>query len=115
MAKVTVPEDDLLFFRSLGGCITVQVRRGNIYATKIYKATKERKETLNPFYRLIFNNQKSLWGNLSQGEKDTWDNKGEQFGMTGLELFIQEGWKANLGAVYGVGRYKQSYYGSAIQ
>lgn len=114
MTIVSTPPDDLLFFISLGGSITLQRRRGGRYGTKIYLGTKKRKVTLDPFYRLIFNNQKQLWSGLSQSEKDNWNNKGQTYGMTGEELYIQEGWKSNLSAVYHLGRYKQSYYGAGI-
>lgn len=114
MTKVITPEDDLVFFCSLGKSITLQKRRGNINAVKFYKPTKKRKATLDPFFRSIYLNQKSLWDNLSQAEKDQWNNKGQQYGMTGLELYIQEGWKSNLSSVYGLGKYGQSVYGSAI-
>lgn len=115
MVKVIGTDDDVKFMVSVGKCMTYQRRRGNNYAIKFYRPTTKRKETLNPYYRLIYDNQKTLWAGLSQGQKDLWNSKGQGFGMTGFELYIQEGWKSNLSSIYGVGRYGQSVYGTAIE
>lgn len=114
MAKVTTPNNDLSFFHSLGFSITLSIEDGVRNVVKGYKRNTKRVESADQFIQLIYDSKRDDWNNLTAPQKEVWNDKGEEYGMTGFQLFMSEGFKENFNARYKEGRYKGCYYGAMI-
>lgn len=112
MVKITDIDGDIEFLNSLKNTITYSDRGDWGKVVKSYKATKKRDPGLETFYSLVYSSQKNKWINLAEATKGQWNALAGQWGMTGFQAFIMEGWKANLNSRYGVGKRNQSVYGA---
>lgn len=114
MPIVTGAEENLVNYKSYKNRITYVEITGVRNIVKSYRATLRRSAVADAFLSDTFDYRRQGWLDLSQPEKDSWNNKASEMEMTGFDLFVQDGYKMGLNAISGVGISNFCYSNGAI-
>lgn len=103
MTIVTVPQNNLIYYKSYKGRITYLDGVFGKKVIKLYKNTLKRSIGASNIIELTRLQSVKEWQALTPAQKTTWNNKAKEFGMEGYQLYIQEGFKQGFNAISGVG------------